>query len=241
MNEVVIAARDVAFTFGKGDLAKQVLRGVSLTVRPGEIVALVGPSGSGKTTLLTLIGALRTLEEGSLRVLGTELCQANRTQQLAVRRRIGYIFQAHNLMTFLTAQQNVRLALDLHPEIPPERRDALARETLGLVGLSHRLDYYPAQLSGGQKQRVAIARALAAGPELILADEPTSALDGQSGREAVDLMRKLARERGCPVLMVTHDTRVVDIAERVIHMEDGEVRDGGLMAIEQVRVAGEKG
>jgi putative ABC transport system ATP-binding protein len=232
MHETVIAARDVAFTFGKGDLAKQVLRGVNLTVRPGEIVALVGPSGSGKTTLLTLIGALRTLEEGSLRVLGTELSLATRTQQLAVRRRIGYIFQAHNLMTFLTAQQNVRLALDLHPEIPPERRDALARETLGLVGLSHRLDYYPAQLSGGQKQRVAIARALAAGPELILADEPTSALDGQSGREAVDLMRKLARERGCPVLMVTHDTRVVDIAERVVHMEDGEVRDGGLMAMD---------
>jgi putative ABC transport system ATP-binding protein len=232
MHETVIAARDVAFTFGKGDLAKQVLRGVNLEVRSGEIVALVGPSGSGKTTLLTLIGALRTLEEGSLHVLGTELSLATRTQQLAVRRRIGYIFQAHNLMTFLTAQQNVRLALDLHPEIPPERRDALARETLGLVGLSHRLDYYPAQLSGGQKQRVAIARALAAGPELILADEPTSALDGQSGREAVDLMRKLARERGCPVLMVTHDTRVVDIAERVVHMEDGEVRDGGLMAMD---------
>jgi putative ABC transport system ATP-binding protein len=232
MQEPVIAARDVAFTFGKGDLAKQVLRGVTLSVRPGEIVALVGPSGSGKTTLLTLIGALRTLEEGSLRVLGSELCHASRTQQLAVRRRIGYIFQAHNLMTFLTAHQNVRLALDLHPEIGSERRDALARETLGLVGLSHRLDYYPAQLSGGQKQRVAIARALAAGPELILADEPTSALDGQSGREAVDLMRKLARERGCPVLLVTHDTRVVDIAERVIHMEDGQVRDEGLMAIE---------
>ncbi|MFQ3592456.1 MAG: ATP-binding cassette domain-containing protein [Gemmataceae bacterium] len=225
--EPVIAAREVAFTFGKGDLAKQVLRGVTLTVWPGEIVALVGPSGSGKTTLLTLIGALRTLEEGSLRVLGVELLRASRTQQLQVRRRIGYIFQSHNLMTFLTAQQNVRLALDLHPEIPEPKRDRLARDLLDLVGLSDRRDYFPSQLSGGQKQRVAIARALAAGPELILADEPTSALDGQSGREAVDLMRKLARERGCPVLLVTHDTRVVDLAERVIHMEDGQVRAEG--------------
>jgi putative ABC transport system ATP-binding protein len=225
MPEPVIAARDVAFTFGKGDLAKQVLRGVNLTVWPGEIVALVGPSGSGKTTLLTLIGALRTLEQGSLRVLGSELCQASRSQQLQVRRQIGYIFQAHNLMTFLTAQQNVRLALDLHPEIPEARRDQLARDMLRLVGLAERLDYYPTQLSGGQKQRVAIARALAAGPQLILADEPTSALDGQTGREAVDLMRKLARERGCPVLLVTHDTRVVDVAERVIPMEDGQILD----------------
>lgn len=219
----VISARSVNFSFGEGDLQKQVLFDVSLDVMPGEIVLLTGPSGSGKTTLLTLIGALRKIRDGELHVLGRELHHASQDELVAVRREIGFIFQQHNLLPFMTARQNVQLMFSLHPEVTEEDATRLTVELLTAVGLAHRVDYYPARLSGGQKQRVAIARALAASPSLILADEPTAALDSQSGRDVVTLLQELARNRSCPILMVTHDPRILDIADRIVNMEDGRI------------------
>jgi putative ABC transport system ATP-binding protein len=219
----VISARSVNFSFGEGDLQKQVLFDVSLDVMPGEIVLLTGPSGSGKTTLLTLIGALRKTRDGELHVLRRELHHASQDELVAVRREIGFIFQQHNLLPFMTARQNVQLMFSLHPEVSEADATRLTVELLTAVGLAHRVDYYPARLSGGQKQRVAIARALAASPSLILADEPTAALDSQSGRDVVTLLQELARNRSCPILMVTHDPRILDIADRIVNMEDGRI------------------
>lgn len=226
MSDDAIHARGVCFAFGEGELRKQILYQVDLDVRPGEIVFLTGPSGSGKTTLLTLAGALRTLEIGRLRVLDVELNGADKAARVGLRRRVGFIFQTHNLLSFLTARQNVDLALELHPEIPVRRRDSAAAEVLAQVGLGEKLDSFPDQLSVGQRQRVAVARALVGGPELILADEPTAALDGQTGREVALLLQGLARGRGCAVLMVTHDSRILDVADRVVKMEDGRILQG---------------
>lgn len=219
----IISARRLDFAFGEGDLRKQILFDVNFDIRSGEIVLLIGPSGSGKTTLLTLIGGLRRVLEGELTVLSRPLHRATNRELVAARREIGFIFQQHNLLEFLTARQNVELMFQLHPEI--SRKDARDRSEVLLtrVGLGDRLDYHPARLSGGQKQRVAIARALATDPRLILADEPTSSLDSHTGRDIVDLLQNLARSRGCPILMVTHDNRVLDIADRILRMEDGRL------------------
>jgi putative ABC transport system ATP-binding protein len=219
----VISARDINFAFGEGELRKQILFDVSFDVAAGEIVLLTGPSGSGKTTLLTLIGALRHVREGQLTVLSRALHRASSADLIATRRDIGFIFQQHNLLEFLTARQNVELVFELHPEISKSEVRRKSLQILEDVGLGQRVDYHPGRLSGGQKQRVAVARALAASPRLILADEPTAALDSQSGRDVVNLLQQLARTGGCPVLMVTHDSRVLDIADRIIHMEDGRI------------------
>ena len=219
-----VALSNVGFSFGEGALRRPVLRGLDLTVEPGEVVLLTGPSGSGKTTLLTLVGALRAMQQGSCVVLGQELLGAPESARVALRRRIGFIFQNHNLLGFLTARQNVAMALELHPAVGDEAaRLGMAGEILGRVGLADFADVVPAKLSGGQRQRVAVARALVAGPGLILADEPTAALDRQSGRDVVDLMRGLAKDRGMPVLLVTHDPRILDVADRVVAMEDGRI------------------
>jgi putative ABC transport system ATP-binding protein len=219
--EPIIEVEDLCHAYGRGALRKQILFDVRLEMHPGEIVLLTGPSGSGKTTLLTLLGGLRSAQEGSLKIFGQEMRNASERSMLAVRRYIGYIFQAHNLLEFLTARQNVRMSLELHGVTPDI--DTRAADILRDVGLGEHLDYYPEHLSGGQKQRVAIARALVARPRLILADEPTAALDKQTGREVVSLMQSLAREQGASILMVTHDNRVLDIADRILHMEDGRL------------------
>ncbi len=220
----VIAARDLSFAFGQGELRRQVLFDLNFEVRSGEIVLLTGPSGSGKTTLLTLIGGLRRVTEGELSVLGRPLHQATTADLTANRRDIGFIFQQHNLLEFLSARQNVELMFQLHPEVPPETVRQKAVEILTLVGLAERLDYHPSRLSGGQRQRVAIARVLVTQPRLVLADEPTAALDSVTGRDVVDLLQYLARTNGCPILMVTHDNRVLDIADRILKMEDGRLQ-----------------
>ena len=225
-NEFAIVSRDLNFSFGEGELQKQILFDVTFNVAQGEVVLLTGPSGSGKTTLLTLIGGLRQVRSGALTVLSHAMHDASKVELVQVRRNIGFIFQQHNLLPFLTARKNVEMTFQLHPEVPPAEVYQRSEDILRRVGLGDRLDYHPARLSGGQKQRVAIARALAADPKLILADEPTAALDSQSGRDVVDLLQELARSRGCPVLMVTHDNRVLDIADRIIHMEDGRVQSG---------------
>lgn len=219
----VISARHLNHYFGAGELRKQTLFDINLDIYSGEIVIMTGPSGSGKTTLLTLMGGLRSVQSGSLTILGQEMRGASKRQMMQVRRHIGYIFQAHNLLTFLTAKQNVRMSLELHDEYLGQNLDGLATDILNAVGLGERINYYADSLSGGQKQRVAIARALASHPQIILADEPTAALDKKSGRDVVEIMQRLAKEQGCTILLVTHDNRILDIADRIIHMEDGRL------------------
>ena len=219
----VIVAEGVSHFYGRGALRKQILFDVTLDIQPGEIVIMTGPSGSGKTTLIGLMGALRSCQEGSLRVLGREMRGASHGQRVDLRRSIGYIFQAHNLIESLTARQNVAMSLRLDRTCPPRELAARVEETLAAVGLADRAHHYPQQLSGGQKQRVAIARALVRRPRILLADEPTASLDKQSGRDVVDLMNDQARRQGCAVLLVTHDNRILDIADRLMHLEDGRL------------------
>ncbi len=237
--ESIVQVTDLNYFAGEGELRKQILYGINFDLKPGEIVILTGPSGSGKTTLLTLIGSLRSGGEGSIKVLGQELCaatnygcDANRnanyfdeSMTASIRQKIGFIFQAHNLMGFLTVRQNVRMGIQLDDQITEgeaaERTDLI----LEAVGLSDKKDYYPEKLSGGQKQRVAVARALVRRPKLILADEPTAALDKQSGRQVVQIMHGLAKQQGAAIILVTHDNRILDIADRILHMEDGVIKD----------------
>jgi putative ABC transport system ATP-binding protein len=210
--------------FDEAGTSKQVLKDIHLQVNAGEIVILTGASGSGKTTLLTMVGGLRAAQQGSLKLFGEELLGANKQQLTRLRRRVGFIFQAHNLMPYLNALQNVRMGLEVSPGWVRQGRHAMDErccERLTQVGLGHRITTMPSKLSGGQKQRVAIARALASNPELLLADEPTAALDKDSGRDVVALFRDLADRRGAAIVMVTHDNKVLDIADRIIHLEAG--------------------
>ena len=220
---VAISIHDLNHHFGQGQLQKQVLFDINLEINVGEIVIMTGPSGSGKTTLLTLVGGLRSAQSGSLQVLGQELCGATAQQLTAARRHHGYIFQAHNLHGSLTALQNVRMGLELHPDFSTSEMQARSAAMLEQVGLGDRANYYPDDLSGGQKQRVAIARALVSHPKIVLADEPTAALDSKSGRDVVNLMQTLAQEQGCTILLVTHDNRILDIADHIVDMEDGRL------------------
>jgi putative ABC transport system ATP-binding protein len=225
LSQPVISMSGLNHYFGSGGLRKQILFDVGIEIMPGEVVLMTGPSGSGKTTLLTLIGALRSAQEGSLKVLGHELRAAAANKLIRVRRQTGYIFQAHNLLNALTARQNVLMSMQLHPKITNAASLDRADSILAAVGLEEHLHRYPNQLSGGQKQRVAIARALVSQPKLVLADEPTAALDKKSGRDVVELMRQLAQQQGCTILMVTHDNRILDIADRLIEMEDGRLSE----------------
>ncbi|HEY9656378.1 MAG TPA: DevA family ABC transporter ATP-binding protein [Crinalium sp.] len=218
---IAISVQKLDHYFGQGQLRKQVLFELKLAINTGDIVIMTGPSGSGKTTLLTLVGGLRSAQSGSLQVLGQEFCGATAQKLTQARKHHGYIFQAHNLHGSLTALQNVKMGLELHRELAPAEMKARSMAMLEQVGLGEHINYYPDELSGGQKQRVAIARALVNRPKLVLADEPTAALDRKSGRDVVNLMQALAKEQGCTILLVTHDNRILDVADRIIHMEDG--------------------
>ncbi len=218
-----IQIQNLNHAFGKGRLKKQVLFDIDLDIQSGEIILMTGPSGSGKTTLLTLVGGLRSAQAGSLKVLGKELCGASNRELDLARRSNGYIFQAHNLHYSLTAIENVMMGLEVHSQYSRSQMRTRASEILQEVGLGDRLNYFPDDLSGGQKQRVAIARALVSRPKLVLADEPTAALDSKSGRNVVELMQKLAKEQGCTILLVTHDNRILDVADRIVHLEDGRL------------------
>jgi putative ABC transport system ATP-binding protein len=208
-------------SFGKGELKKQILFDLAVEIRRGEIVIVTGPSGSGKTTLLTLVGALRSAQEGSVRILGEELLHAKPATLEKVRRQIGFIFQQHNLLGALSSVQNVELGLRACGKYPRSEHRKRAQDMLGAVGLGERIHHKPNKLSGGQRQRVAIARALVSEPAMLLADEPTASLDKKSGREVVDRMKMLAKEHGTTILLVTHDNRILDIADRIVHLEDG--------------------
>jgi putative ABC transport system ATP-binding protein len=213
---------------------KQVLFDNQLQIAEGEIVIMTGPSGSGKTTLLSILGALRTVQDGKVDVLGKPLQGLEAKHLVEVRRNIGFIFQAHNLFSSLTAMQNVCMALELQESSRKHNRDRAA-EVLTTLGLGQRLDYKPSRLSGGQKQRVAIARALANKPRLILADEPTAALDEESGRDVVNLLKKLSQEQRCTTLLVTHDNRILDVADRIVSMVEGRIKSN-VMVQEEIEI-----
>ena len=208
-------------SYGKGSLKKQILFDVSVEIHTGEIVIVTGPSGSGKTTMLTLVGALRSAQQGSVCILGKELLNARPATLESVRRQIGFIFQQHNLLGALSALQNVQLGIRASGKYPRSEHRRRSMEMLAAVGLGDRIHYKPDQLSGGQRQRVAIARALVSEPAMLLADEPTASLDKESGREVVERMKVLAKEHGTTILLVTHDNRILDIADRIVHLEDG--------------------
>ncbi|MHC5003131.1 MAG: ATP-binding cassette domain-containing protein [Planctomycetota bacterium] len=223
MSEAPIAIQNVNHHVGEGELRRQILFDISAEIRSGEIVILTGPSGSGKTTLLTLIGALRSAQDGSLRVLGHELRGADEGGLIRVRKEIGYVFQSHNLLDALTAAQNVEMSLKHEAGASAAEKRRRVRDVLESVGLGDHLDHHPSQLSGGERQRVAIARALVGRPKIVLADEPTASLDKKSGRDVVERLQRLAREQGVTVLLVTHDNRILDVADRIAALEDGRL------------------
>lgn len=218
-----IRVHGLSHWFGSGEARKQAIWDVNLTVAKGSLTILMGPSGSGKTTALTLMGCLRDVQQGSVRLLGTELNGIRQAQAVALRRRLGFIFQAHNLHESLTATQNVLMGLEVHGRGDPVRKTTAAHHILRLLGLGDRLDYLPANLSGGQKQRVAVARALVSNPEIVFADEPTAALDKDAGRTVVEMLKALGRARGTTTVMVTHDTRILALADRIVTLEDGRI------------------
>jgi putative ABC transport system ATP-binding protein len=218
-----VEIESLSHSYGTGQSSRLVLSDVNLRLRPGELVILTGPSGSGKTTLLTLIGGLRQVQSGALRVLGRNLAGLTESELVSFRRNVGFIFQHHNLFESLTAFQNVRMALELKP-MTEEELNKRATQVLQRVGLEKQIDQLPKTLSGGQGQRVAIARALANKPKLILADEPTASLDRVSGEKVLELLHELTTD-GDPstVILVTHDQRLIDNADRIVNLVDGKI------------------
>ncbi len=223
-DEVPIVVENVSYSYGQGTLRKQILFDITAEVRKGEIIILTGPSGSGKTTLLTMMGALRAAQDGSLRIFGQELLNASERDLVQVRRRIGYIFQSHNLLPALNVEQNVKMGVQLGERKSVQDESEDIRRVLERVGMADHLRKRIDQLSGGQRQRVAIARALVSEPQIVLADEPTASLDKESGRDVADLIQELAREQDASVVLVTHDNRILDIADRILHLEDGRMK-----------------
>lgn len=219
----VIEAKDVTYHYSNSAESLRVLDCVDLSVGKGEFVALVGPSGCGKTTLLTLIGGIKAMQKGSLRVLGCDLQNSSIKDVLDLRSRIGFVFQFHHLAEFLTASQNVQIGMESKIRYSYKERAKRAKEYLFMLGIGDKSDMYPSMLSGGQKQRVACARALSSEPALILADEPTASLDSATGYRLMAELRRIADERGMSIVMATHDHRMMDLADRLIGLEDGHL------------------
>jgi putative ABC transport system ATP-binding protein len=226
-NNVVLKAVGLTKTYGSGHTEVVAVRDVTIEVRRGEIVALLGPSGAGKSTLLTLLGLIRPPNMGKIIVDGT-LVFNNHQPKVNVRtfrrRKFGFVFQKANLIPFLNAAENVRLAMEIDDQ-PSKVSRKRAMELLEYLGVAERAENLPSQLSGGEQQRVAVARALANRPSLILADEPTAALDSVRGRQVMELFRKVAHEQNAGVIVVTHDHRALDIFDRTLEMEDGQLKD----------------
>jgi putative ABC transport system ATP-binding protein len=229
-----ISVRGLTKTFGEGDLAVYAVRDVDLDVHAGEVVLIMGPSGSGKTTLLLMLGAMLRPTAGSVTIDGTDLAAAPERRLPKLRAsHLGFIFQDFNLLAALNATENVELACDL-VGLTGHAADRRARELLERVGLGHRLSFRPDQLSGGEKQRVSVARALANDPRVILADEPTANLDSSHGRDIGRLLRRLATDDGRSVVVVSHDERLKEIADRVLWLEDGTFRELSTMATDPI-------
>ncbi len=223
MSEIVMEAVKVEKVLGSGPAQIRALKGVSLALRGGELTLLMGPSGSGKTTLLSILGCMLTPTEGTIRVRGASI-DGKGPEDLAKLRRenIGYVFQSYHLFPTLSATDNVRLALDVRDESGRDAK-ARAREALARVGLAQKTANYPKQLSGGEQQRVAIARAVVGEPSVILADEPTAALDTENGKAIMGILAGIAKDPQRGVLVVTHDPRLVPYADRIVHIEDGNI------------------
>ncbi len=221
-NNGSVIVQDVNHSYGEGESCKQVLFDINLRINIGEIVIMVGPSGSGKTTLLTLIGALRSIQNGGISFFDKDLHVLKQWEQVKVRENIGFIFQAHNLFDSLTAIENVLIALE-NAKISRAAKRKKAETLLKKLGLGDRMYYKPAKLSGGQRQRVAIARALVNEPKLILADEPTAALDKDTGADVINLFKSLVENNKCAIIIVTHDNRILDAADRIVNMVDGAI------------------
>ena len=241
-----IEITDLKRHFERGEADVWALRGIDLSIAPGEFVALVGPSGSGKSTLLNLLGGLDRPSSGELWVAGLPLHSADGKERTAHRRhRVGFIFQSFNLLPRLTAVENVAIPLTL-AGVSQSERQARAKEMLEKVGLGHRLDHYPSELSGGEQQRTAVARALIHKPSLILADEPTGNLDSHTGEEVMTLLKALNREQGITLIVVTHDAEVAAYADRIVHLRDGQVEkitvnsEQGAVGSEQLTVNSEQ-
>jgi putative ABC transport system ATP-binding protein len=223
MSAPAISVRKVSHVFGAGETAFTALREVDLDVRRGEILLLMGPSGSGKTTLLHILGGLLRPTSGGVHLNGEAIEHLGEEKLSALRlKHFGFILQSYNLFPVLTATENVLVAFDLM-RAPLREGRVRARALLASVGLADKLDAFPAELSGGQKQRVAIARALAGDPQFLLADEPTAALDADTGRKAMELFARLAHDQGRAVVIVTHDPRILPLADRIVHIEDGRI------------------
>jgi putative ABC transport system ATP-binding protein len=223
MTDAVVEISNLNHWFGEGDLRRHVLRDLTLSVPVGRTTYLMGPSGCGKTTLLTIVGALRSVMSGSVRIAGQELSGISAAGLVAIRRQIGFVFQHHNLHRSLTVYQNVRMGLEVKGEVTgADTRDRIM-DILTAVGIADQADKMQDRISGGQKQRAAIARALVGAPLLLLADEPTAALDGKTGRSVIEMMRRLTQDRGMSMLMVTHDNRILDLADHIFEMDDGRL------------------
>jgi putative ABC transport system ATP-binding protein len=221
--ETAIQVRGVAKTYAEGAARVAALEGVDLDVYKGEVLLLMGPSGSGKTTLLSIMGCILRSSAGSVQIAGREITGLSERELPRVRlRHVGFVFQAFNLFPTLTAEENVEVALELKG-IRGARARKEARDLLAQVHLADKCSAYPADLSGGQKQRVALARALAGGPEILLADEPTAALDSHTGRAVLELLCELAHQHQRAVVIVTHDSRIVDLGDRLVRLEDGRI------------------
>lgn len=224
INEPAIAAKGIEMVYRSGTQSFHALQDIHLEIAKGNIQLLMGPSGSGKTTLLSILAGILTPTSGSVFLLGEEITRMSRQQLSQFRlKNIGFIFQGFNLFPALTAAENIEVILKLKGHRAGAARKE-ARLLLEQVGLENKAKNLPQDLSGGQKQRVAIARALAGNPQLIMADEPTAALDSQSGHAVIALLRNLAKEGGRTVLMVTHDSRIIDVADRVAYLEDGVLK-----------------
>jgi putative ABC transport system ATP-binding protein len=225
-NEYAIQAKDLRKVYGSGPTAYEALRGVDLAVRPGEFVMLSGPSGSGKTTLLSILGCVLTPSSGKLTLMDQDLSRARESDLPRYRLSyIGFVFQAHNLIASLSARENITTPL-LMRGFARREAEREADRLLQEVNLFDKRESLPRDLSGGQRQRVAIARALAGSPPLLLADEPTAALDAQNGHAITELLKKLAKDHGHTVVVVTHDNRIFHLADRIVHIEDGLITRG---------------
>ena len=234
MEEPVLSVHDVTKTFGDGDLAVAAVRGVDLDVARGEVVLIMGPSGSGKTTLLSMLGGMLRPTAGKILVDGLDLTKARERELPRLRaRQFGFVFQDFNLLSALTALENVELACNLAGVTGRPAADR-ARALLERFGLGTRLGFTPGKLSGGEKQRVALARALANNPPVLLADEPTATLDSKIGRDVARLLRDVAVEERRSVIIVSHDDRLKEIADRVLWLEDGTFRDTTTMTVDPV-------